>query len=65
MYKKEGRYMRAKLNAHYHWVIAAMAVLAMLVCGGVGNSLNGITLIPITQSLGVSRGEFSDRKSVV
>lgn len=51
--------MRAKLNAHYHWVIAAMAVLAMLVCGGVGNSLNGITLIPITQSLGVSRGEFS------
>ena len=51
--------MRAKINANYHWVIAVVAVFAMLVCGGVGNSLNGITLIPITQSLGVSRGEFS------
>lgn len=51
--------MRAKINANYHWVIAALAVLAMLICGGVGNSLNGITLIPITESLGVSRGEFS------
>lgn len=51
--------MRARINANYHWVIAALAVLAMLICGGVGNSLNGITLIPITESLGVSRGEFS------
>jgi len=51
--------MRARIKANYHWVIAALAVLAMLICGGVGNSLNGITLIPITQSLGVSRGEFS------
>ena len=51
--------MRAKLNANYHWVIAVVAVFAMLVCGGVGNSLNGITLIPITDSLGISRGAFS------
>ena len=51
--------MRAKINANYHWVIAALAVLTMLICGGVGNSLNGITLIPITESLGVSRGELS------
>lgn len=51
--------MRAKINANYHWVIAALAVLTMLICGGVGNSLSGITLIPITESLGVSRGEFS------
>lgn len=51
--------MRAKINARYHWVIAVLAVLLMLVCGGVGNSINGITLIPITQSLGVSRGEYS------
>jgi len=51
--------MKGKINANYHWVIAALAVLAMLICGGVGNSINGITLIPITESLGVSRGEFS------
>ena len=51
--------MKARINANYHWIIAALAVLAMLICGGVGNSLNGITLIPITGSLGVSRGEFS------
>ncbi len=51
--------MRSKINANYHWVVAALAVLAMLICGGVGNSINGITLIPITQSLGVSRGEYS------
>lgn len=48
-----------KIKANYHWVIAALTVLAMLVCGGVENSINGITLIPITQSLGISRGEFS------
>ncbi len=51
--------LREKINANYHWVIAAVAVFAMLVCGGVANSINGITLIPITQSLGVSRSEFS------
>lgn len=51
--------MGAKLRAQYHWVIAAVSIFAMLMIGGVSNSLGGVTLIPITQSLGVSRGALA------
>lgn len=51
--------MRAKIKANYHWMIAAVAVTAMFVCGGIGNSLNSVLLIPVTESLGISRGAFS------
>ncbi len=56
--------MRAKIKANYHWLIAAIALVAMFTCGGIGNSLAGITLIPITESLNVSRGEFSSAMMV-
>lgn len=45
-----------RIKANYHWVIATVSVLAMMICGGVGNSLNAITLIPFAETLGVSRG---------
>lgn len=48
-----------RIKANYHWVIAAVSVLALIICGGVGNSLSSIALIPITETLGVSRGEYS------
>lgn len=51
--------LKEKIIANYHWVIAAVSVLALIICGGVGNSLASITLIPITETLGVSRGEYS------
>jgi len=51
--------MGAKIKANYHWIIAAVSILAMIVCGGIGNSLGGIALIPITESLGVTRSAYS------
>lgn len=51
--------MRAKIKANYHWLIAAIALLVMFVCGGIGNSLNGVILIPVTESLEITRGEYS------
>lgn len=56
--------MQAKIKANYHWLIAAIALIAMFTCGGIGNSLAGITLIPITDSLNVSRGEYSSAMMV-
>ncbi len=43
---------------HYHWVIAFVVCLEMIVFGGILNSLS-IYVIPITESLGISRGLFS------
>ena len=51
--------MNAKIKNRYHWVIAAVAVIEMLVCGGIINSLSGLFLIPVTEELGISRGDFS------
>lgn len=51
--------MNAKIKQNYYWVIAAVAVIEMLVCGGIINSLNGLFLIPVTETLGITRGEYS------
>ena len=51
--------MKEKVKQNYHWVIAGVVLLALTVCGGIMNSFNGIVLIPITESLGVSRGAFT------
>lgn len=51
--------MKTIIKNHYHWVIAVIVGLTMIACGGVGNSLAGITLIPITESLHISRGDYS------
>lgn len=51
--------MERKGKRYYYWIIAGIAVLVMFVCGGIGNSLNGVVLIPVTESLGVSRGAYS------
>lgn len=51
--------MKTRIKNNYHWMMAAVTFFVMLVIGGVGNSFNGVTLIPITESLGVTRGEYS------
>lgn len=51
--------MKQKIRANYHWVIALIALLEMTVYGGVCNNINSVFVIPVTQSLGVSRGSFS------
>lgn len=43
---------------HYHWVIAVVVFLQMIVFGGIINSYS-VYLIPITEDLGISRGLYS------
>ena len=51
--------MRKLLKENYHWVIAAVALLQMLIYGGAVNNFSGYHMIPVTQALGISRTAFS------
>lgn len=51
--------MKDKIRSNYHWVIAVVVLIEMLVWGGIGNNINGLFVIPVTESLGVSRGSYS------
>lgn len=47
-----------KIKKHYHWVIVAVVLLQLIVCGGVNNNLSIFT-IPVTEGLGISRSTYS------
>lgn len=47
------------LKKHYHWIIAAIVLLQMGTSGGSINNVSSMFLLPITESLGISRGDFS------
>ena len=51
--------MKEKIKRNYHWVIAAIAVLEMFIFGGVLNNLSGLYLLPVTETLQISRGSFA------
>ena len=51
--------MKQKLRARYHWVIPLVVLLEMTVYGGMVNNLNSMYLIPLTESMGVSRSTYS------
>lgn len=51
--------MKSKLRANYHWIIALAVLVEMLIYGGVTNNLNAMYIIPVTESLEVSRSGFS------
>lgn len=46
------------IRNRYHWVIAVVVFLQMIVFGGIINSYS-IYLIPVTEGLGISRGLYS------
>ncbi len=46
------------LKRNYHWVIALTVFLEMILFGGFINAL-GVFTIPITESLGITRGNYS------
>jgi len=50
--------MSAKTRKHYHWIVAAIVFLEMIVFGGMINSI-GIYTIPITEELAVGRGAYT------
>lgn len=56
--------MNAKIKNQYYWIIALVAVIQMTVSGGVLNSIGGLFLIPVTETLGITRGQFSLAGSV-
>lgn len=51
------------LKKHYHWIIAFIVFLEMLIYGGICNSIS-VFIIPLTESLGVSRSSLSIAISV-
>ena len=51
--------MREFVRKNYYWVIAIVVLIEMFVWGGIANNINGLFVIPVTESLGVSRGRYS------
>ena len=56
--------MKEKIVKHYYWVIAFAALTVMTVAGGIINCRSGVFMIPVTESLGISRGDFSLAMSI-
>lgn len=50
--------MNSSVKKHYHWIVAAIVFLEMLVFGGMINSIS-IYTIPIAEELSVSRGAYT------
>ena len=51
--------MWSKIKKHYHWIIAAVAIVQMLIYGGVVNNLSNYHMIPICQTMDISRTALS------
>lgn len=51
--------MKASLKRHYHWVIALVVLLEMFVYVGILNNINSLYVIPVSESLGITRGDYS------
>ena len=56
--------MQKGVKNNYHWIIAAVAVLQMLIYGGAVNNFSGYHMIPVTAALGISRTAFSLAESI-
>ena len=56
--------MIAWCKKHYHWIIAAIMLLQLGVFGGAANNLTGLHIIPVTETLHISRTAFSLSSSV-
>lgn len=50
--------MTKQIKKHYHWVVALLAFLEMIMFGGLVNSAS-VFIIPISGTLGVTRGAYS------
>lgn len=47
------------IKKRYHWVIAGLMLLELAIYSGILNNLLSLHTIPVTESLGISRGSFS------
>ena len=51
--------MKNPFKNHYHWVIAAVALLQLLIYGGAVNNFTSYHVVPVTEALDISRTAFS------
>ena len=56
--------MFAWIKKNYHWVIAAVGLLQLLIYGGAVNNYSAYHMIPVSESLEISRTAFSLTNSV-
>jgi len=56
--------MKEKIVKHYYWIVAIVALLVMTIAGGVANCRGGIFMKPVSESLGISLGDFSLAMSI-
>lgn len=47
------------MKKHYHWLIVATVLLQLFLIGGIYNNLSNLFLLPVTESLQISRSSFS------
>lgn len=52
------------IKRNYHWIIAAVALLQMLIYGGAVNNFSGYHMIPVTEALNITRTQFSLAESL-
>ena len=50
--------MIKRIRQNYHWIVAFLVFLQMIVFGGLLNSAS-VYIIPISEALGVTRGSYS------
>ena len=51
--------LNERLKANYYWVIGAVTVLALVVCGGIGSALSGVVRSSMTGELNIGEDQIS------
>jgi len=51
--------MRSVIKGHYHWIIAMIVLLEMFSYVGILNNINGLYVIPVSEALGITRGDYA------
>lgn len=51
--------MKNRIRDHYHWVIAAIALLMVFIHSGAANNISSLFTLPVTKALGITRAEYS------
>lgn len=56
--------MREFIRKHYYWIIVTVVLTEQFLVGGISNNYSGLFMIPVTESLQISRGSFALAASV-
>jgi len=56
--EKNGEKMK-KIRQHYHWVIAAVALVQLFLYGGASNNFSSYHMIPVTREMEIPRTAFA------